>query len=247
MKVRSRKAEVRSLVAGVAAVALLAAYAVRTNAQADLPKLAVILVVDQMRADYVDRFKADWTGGLKRLVTRGAWFRRAAYPYLSTVTCAGHATIATGTFPHVHGVLQNVWWDRDARKVMTCTEDPGVKNIGYAASVTGGDSAYRLEASTFADEMRRQLSAHVVSLSVKDRSAIMLAGHGGEAVTWLSTALDGWVTSSAFTTSPVPAVKAFVEANPIDADFGKSWTRLLPAARYREPDAAEGEAPPRGW
>jgi predicted AlkP superfamily pyrophosphatase or phosphodiesterase len=75
----------------------------------------------------------------------------------------------------------------------------------------------------------------------------MLAGHGGDAVTWLSLKLDGWITSSAFTAAPVPAVKAFVDANPIDADFGKTWARLLPDARYRSPDDAEGEAPPAGW
>ena len=63
------------------------------------PKLAVIIVVDQMRADYVDRFNGEWTGGLKRIVTQGAWFQQAAYPYLTTVTCAGHATISTGSFP----------------------------------------------------------------------------------------------------------------------------------------------------
>jgi len=59
------------------------------------PKLAVIIVVDQMRADYVDRFNGEWTGGLKRMVTQGAWFQQAAYPYLTTVTCAGHATISS--------------------------------------------------------------------------------------------------------------------------------------------------------
>src|SRR5207244_5202490 len=64
------------------------------------PKLAVLIVIDQMRAEYVDRFKSDWTGGFKRLLRDAAWFSRAEYPYLFTVTCAGHATIATGTFPH---------------------------------------------------------------------------------------------------------------------------------------------------
>ena len=85
-------------------------------APADPPKLAVILVVDQMRADYVDRFQGGWTGGLKRMVSEGAWFSEAAYPYLTTVTCAGHATISTGSFPHVHGIFQNNWWDRDLKK-----------------------------------------------------------------------------------------------------------------------------------
>ena len=99
------------------------------------PKLAVILVVDQMRADYVDRFKGDWSAGLKRLVTKGAWFRRAAYPYLTTVTCAGHATVSSGAFPNTHGVFQNAWWDRDAHRVMTCTEDPNAKDVGYNTPV----------------------------------------------------------------------------------------------------------------
>src|ERR1700720_3623047 len=71
-----------------------------------VPKLVVLIVVDQMRADYVDRFQSEWTGGLKRMVKNGAWFRLAAYPYLTTVTCAGHATVSTGAFPHTHGIFQ---------------------------------------------------------------------------------------------------------------------------------------------
>ena len=172
------------------------AFALTTVPQAQQPtarppKLVVLLMVDQMRADYVDRFKSDWNGGLKRLVSRGAWFRHAAYPYLSTVTCTGHATVSSGAWPHTHGMVQNAWWDRDGKKTVTCTEDPNAKDIGYGQPTTGGDSGYRLEVPSFADEMRRQLSAHVVSLSLKDRSAIMLAGHGGDAVTWLNAAFDG--------------------------------------------------------
>jgi len=228
------------------------AFALTTVPQAQQPtarppKLVVLLMVDQMRADYVDRFKSDWNGGLKRLVSRGAWFRHAAYPYLSTVTCTGHATVSSGAWPHTHGMVQNAWWDRDGKKTVTCTEDPNAKDIGYGQPTTGGDSGYRLEVPSFADEMRRQLSAHVVSLSLKDRSAIMLAGHGGDAVTWLNAAFDGWATSSAFAASTVPEVKAFVDANPIDADYGKTWSRLLPESRYQSADDVPGEAPPRGW
>jgi predicted AlkP superfamily pyrophosphatase or phosphodiesterase len=211
------------------------------------PKLAVVIVVDQMRADYVDRFSGEWTGGLKRMVTQGAWFQQAAYPYLTTVTCAGHATISTGSFPHTHGVFQNAWWDREARKQMTCTEDPNQKDVGYGVPVTGGDSAYRLQVPSFSDQMRSQRKAHVVSLSLKARSAIMLAGHGGDAVTWRTETGDGWETSAGYSETGVPAVKAFVEANPLDADFGKTWERSLPAASYSGPDDGVGEAPPQGW
>lgn len=213
----------------------------------DPPRLAVILVVDQMRADYVDRFQRDWTAGLKRLVTNGAWFRNAAYPYLGTVTCAGHATISTGAYPHVHGLAANQWWDREARRQMACTEDPSATNIGYDGPGKEHNSGYRLNVPTFADVMRTERGAHVVTLSIKARSAIMLAGHGADAVTWMSDPLDVWLTSTAFSAAPVAAVKSFIAANPVDADFGKTWTRVLPAPRYREKDDGEGERPPPGW
>jgi len=231
------------LAVGVATVLASWPYA----APADPPRLAVIIVVDQMRADYVDRFSPAWKGGLKRMVNDGAWVQRAAYPYLTTVTCSGHATISTGAFPHTHGVFQNAWWDRDARRQMSCTEDPQATNIGYGIRVTGGDSPHRLQVPTFTDTMRSQRQAHVVSLSLKDRSAIMLAGQGGDAVVWLANSLDGWITSSAYAEVPVPEVKAFVDANPTTADYGKTWDRLLPAAAYPGPDDGVGEAPPLGW
>jgi predicted AlkP superfamily pyrophosphatase or phosphodiesterase len=234
---------VRTIAAAAAFVTLLSPWPRAATA----PRLAVIIVVDQMRADYVDRFNGEWTGGLKRMVTQGAWFQQAAYPYLTTVTCAGHATIATGSFPHTHGVFQNAWWDRDARKQMTCTEDPRTTDVGYGVTVTGGDSPYRLQVPTFGDQMRMQRQAHVVSLSLKDRSAIMLGGHGGDVVTWLTNTLDGWATSSVYSETGVPAVKAFIDANPLTADFGKTWDRILPASAYSGPDDGVGEAPPKGW
>jgi arylsulfatase A-like enzyme len=216
-------------------------------AAVDPPKLAVIIVVDQMRADYIERFKDDWTGGLKRLVTEGAWFTRAAYPYLLTVTCAGHATISTGAFPHTSGIFSNQWWDRESGQQMQCSEDPSATNFGYDGAGKEHNSGYRLRVQTFADRMRAQRGAHVVTLSSKARSAIMLAGHAADAATWLSDAGDTWLTSSAFAAAPVPEVKRFITAHPVDGDLGKSWTRLLPASKYREPDEAQGERPPAGW
>src|SRR3984957_8468354 len=85
-----------SWLAVAAAVALGIAS---VSAKPQRPKLVVILVVDQMRADYVDRFSASWHGGLHRLVTEGVQFTNAYYPYANTVTCAGHSTISTGDFP----------------------------------------------------------------------------------------------------------------------------------------------------
>lgn len=235
----------RKIVA-LAAIASIASQPHRLPAADDLPRLVVMLVVDQMRADYIERFKSDWSAGLKRLLTDGAWFRNAAYPYLNTVTCAGHATIATGALPYRHGVIQNAWWDRGLRKPVTCTEDPDTLDVRSGVPVSSGSSAHRLQIPTFADEMRANRSARVVALSLKDRSAIMLAGRAAEAVVWQADTLDGWQISSAFG-KPSPAVEAFLERNPAAADRGRTWTRVLPESRYQGADDALGEAPPRGW
>src|SRR3954452_594867 len=175
------------------AAVLLSAYTVvavgQQNAPAAAgrgPKLAVIIVVDQMRGDYIDRFKDDWTGGLHRMVTTGAWFTHAAFPYLTTVTCAGHATVGTGAFPAAHGIFQNVWYDRVNDRMAACTDDATVKPISYGRKPGESESAGFLLLPTFAETMHAERGARVVSMSVKARSAIMLAGHGGEAVTWLN-------------------------------------------------------------
>ncbi len=210
------------------------------------PKLVVLLTVDQMRADYVDRYQSDWTGGLKRLLTQGARFTNAAYPYLETYTCAGHATVSTGTFPHIHGVFQNTWFDRERGQPINCTDDETAESVTYSGKGRN-DGPGRLLIPTFADEMRAQRSARVVSLSLKARSAIMMAGRGGDAVVWMTDALDGWQTSKAYAATAVPAVQAYVDAHPIDADYGKVWQRMMPPSRYPEPDAGEGEAPVKGW
>src|SRR6202047_3300626 len=136
------------------------------------PKLVVILVVDQMRGDYIDKFQHQWTGGLKRLVNEGACFREAAYPYGATETCVGHSTISTGAFPASHGMVANEWWDREQGKDVTCTADASVKNIAYeptvpaasnaagsasgTASSAAGDSADKMLIPAFAEELKFQ-------------------------------------------------------------------------------------------
>src|SRR5262247_1018758 len=120
------------------------------------PKLIVVLMVDQFRADYVDRFQQQWSHGLKRLATDGAWFRRAEYPYANTVTCAGHSSVASGTVPATHGMILNTWWDRTTRSHVACTDDPNAHNIGYGKPGAGADSLVRLQTTTLADELRSQ-------------------------------------------------------------------------------------------
>src|SRR5216683_3058263 len=110
-----------------------------------------------MRGDYVDKFLGQWSGGLRRLVEEGAWFRDAAYPYAATETCVGHATISTGALPATHGMVANAWWDRDTQKMVTCTADPNAKNVGYAGVATkGGDSAWRMEQPAFVEAYAKE-------------------------------------------------------------------------------------------
>src|SRR5436190_1824756 len=100
-----------------------AAGALRPTAQTSSPKLVVMLVVDQMRADYLTRFDRHWRAGFRTLLDEGAVFDNANYPYLTTVTCAGHSTIGTGAFPRTHGMIANNWWRRDTNTGPECTAD----------------------------------------------------------------------------------------------------------------------------
>jgi predicted AlkP superfamily pyrophosphatase or phosphodiesterase len=211
------------------------------------PQLVVMLVVDQMRADYVDKFQGQWTGGLKRLIEEGAWFREAAYPYTATETCVGHSTISTGAFPSTHGMVANEWWDREQKKGVTCTSDPNVKNIGYGgASVKGGDSAARMLMPAFAEELKYQSGGgtRVVTFSLKARAAITMAGHHGDAVTWFDPGTGAWTTSSAY--SVAAFVEEYAKAHPVSNDYGKTWTLLLPKSSYLYEETAVGAVPPAG-
>ena len=121
-----------------AAAAAMLCLAAPAAAQPDPPALLVVLVVDQLRADYIETYGHQWQAGLRRLVDGGARFENAAYPYRATVTCAGHATIATGSFPARHGMVGNQWWDRASAAPVTCTTDASQAPIAY-----GGEARER--------------------------------------------------------------------------------------------------------
>jgi predicted AlkP superfamily pyrophosphatase or phosphodiesterase len=212
------------------------------------PKLVVVVVVDQMRADYVDKFQGQWSGGLKRMVNEGAWFREAAYPYAATETCPGHATISTGSFPATHGIVANAWWDRDSQQMVTCTSDENVKNSAYAGRLTkGGDSAWRLNRPAYAEELKFQTggATRVVTFSLKARAAIMLAGHRADAATWTDGTTGAWVTSSAY--GMMGFIEGYVVQHPVTGDYGKTWALSLPESSYLYDKNAVGAGAPEGW
>ncbi len=208
------------------------------------PSLVVILVVDQFRGDYVDRFGHQWRHGLRRVFDEGAYYTEAAYRYASTMTCAGHATIGTGAMPQIHGMIANVWYDRASGRDVSCTEDPAVANVSYGtAAARGGDSGARLATPTFADEMRAQLAVapQVVTMSMKARSAVSLAGHRSSLSTWFDGP-RGFVSSPAMGTGwPDSVPGAVPAAHPVEADADAVWTRTLPESDYLFEDAGAGE------
>jgi predicted AlkP superfamily pyrophosphatase or phosphodiesterase len=202
------------------------------------PRLIVMLVVDQMRADYLETFAHRWKKGIATLRDQGAVFDQAEYPFLNTVTCAGHATIGTGTFPHTHGMILNAWWSRERRALVSCTDDASSPAVSYGDRTRATFSGRQLLAPTFADELRAQRpGSRVVSLSLKPRSAIGMAGHGGTVVTWTDDVAAAFVTSRAFAPSPVQSVRDFLRQSPYAADALQPWTLAAPADSYRYPDA----------
>jgi hypothetical protein len=210
------------------------------------PRLLVLVVVDQMRADYLTRLASRFNAGFRRLLDEGAVFEQAFYPYLNTVTCAGHATIGTGALPKTHGAILNQWYDREARGLRTCTDDATVSSYTYGhAQPSRGHSAAALRVPTLGERLRQQWpDARVVTFSMKARSALMMAGKGATAATWLGA--RGWQSSTAFG-PPRPELTKYIAAHPYTADDDEVWDRLLPLDTYTGADAGVGERPEFGW
>ena len=210
------------------------------------PKLVVILVVDQMRADYLDWYGANLTAGFARLKREGAVFANAAYPYLNTITCAGHSTIGTGTFPYRHGMILNNWYDRKTGTSPYCTDDPSMTEISYnGLPSVQGDSARKLLTPAIGEQIMNR-GGRSVAISLKPRSAVTLTGRKSTAVVWFDER-GGWTTSTAFAKAPVPYLQDFIRKNPLSADFNKVWERTLPAAAYRGEDEVKSEGTTAGW
>ena len=170
-----------------AAAAAMLCLAAPATAQPEPPALLVVLAVDQLRAGYIETYGHQWHAGLRRLIDDGAWFENAAYPYRATVTCAGHATIATGSFPARHGMVGNSWWDRAEAAQVSCTTDASQTPIAYGGQARERHGPAPLRTATLADVLRAEASgqSRVVSMSLKPRSAITLAGQAADAVTWV--------------------------------------------------------------
>ena len=195
-------------------------------------RLVVLIAVDQFRYDYLTRFRSDFTGGFKKLLTEGAVFTNAYLEHYPTVTAIGHSTMLSGATPSVSGIVGNDWFDRESGKTVASITDDTVKPVGAPTAATA--SPRRLLVSTLGDEMRLASGAakgapnapRVIGISLKDRGAIMPVGRGADAAYWFDTKTGAFVTSTYYVNDVPPWVQAFNDRRAADSLAGQSWLAL---------------------
>jgi hypothetical protein len=216
------------------------------------PSLAVLVVFDQMRADYLTRWRDLFCrGGFRRLQEGGAWFQNCHYPYAFTVTGAGHASLLTGCSPRTHGIIGNDWYDRAAGKTVSCAEEERYLRVPPAPprkepNRFGNGSPDRLLAPSLPDVLKESAGdeARVVSLSLKDRAAVLPGGRHPDACYWWDPADGLFATSNYYRDAPHPWVAELNRSRPADRWFDHPWERLLPGLDYTPrsgPDDVPGE------
>ena len=198
------------------------------------PKLVLLIVVDQFRYDYLERFGDLFVAnGLRRLLRDGASWTQSNYDHMPTYTAPGHGTMMTGAYPAESGIIGNEWLDRPSGKRITSVYDESVKLLAGGPTETAA-SPSRLMASTVGDEMRLATNdrGKVVGISVKDRSAILPAGRHANAAYWFSTSTGNMVSSTYYFTQLPGWVTTFNAGRWADKYFGAKWERLLPESEY---------------
>ncbi len=167
------------------------------NQVADKPKLVIGIVVDQMRYDYLYRYKSKFgNGGFNRLLNGGFNVHQCHYNYVPTETAPGHASIYTGTTPSTHGIISNEWYDRKLNISHSSVEDSLYKTVG--ANVGGARSPKRLKTTTVTDELKlfSNFRSRIYGIALKDRAAILPAGHTANGAFWFDGATSGFVSST---------------------------------------------------
>ncbi len=189
------------------------------------PKLILVLVIDQFRYDYLVRFRPLFVQGGFNLLLSGANFVDCRYDYATTVTGPGHATLFTGAYPNVHGIIENKWYDSSLHRDVYCVEDASTKVVGGQGS---GASPRNLIGSTFGDELRFEsdFQSKVISISLKDRAAVLPGGHTANAAYWYDSKTGHFVSSTYYMQSLPSWAAQFNEQSPAKAYCGKAWQAL---------------------
>jgi predicted AlkP superfamily pyrophosphatase or phosphodiesterase len=209
------------------------------------PKLVVIIVIDQFRGDYLERYRDRFgDSGFKLLLDHGAYFPNCNYNYANTRTAPGHSTLYTGAYSNGHGIAANEWWDQKKKKMVTSVEDDDTKMVGVPDAKSGA-SPHNLMADTIGDELKlaTQGSARVFGISLKDRAAILPAGFAGNAAYWIDPRSGVWVTSTYYRDDLPKWVQDFNSSRPAkywDRDWkGAQGTVLASTAHRKGKDGSE--------
>ncbi len=194
------------------------------------PKLVIIIIIDQFRNDYLDRFRPYFVeGGFNRLLS-GTRFANCRYDYAVTATGPGHATLLTGTYPNIHGIIENEWYDRSLKRPVNCVEDLNTKVVdsAHGPGEERGASPQYLLGSTLGDELRLAsgFQSKVVSISLKDRGAILPGGHTANAAYWYQPRTGRFISSTYYMTALPQWVSEFNDGAPSKEYCGKAWSAL---------------------
>jgi predicted AlkP superfamily pyrophosphatase or phosphodiesterase len=187
------------------------------------PKLIVVITVDQLRADLLQRWKSKFTdGGFRLLMDRGAYFTDCNYEYINLHTAPGHATLFTGAYTDSHNIIANEWWNHERKRVVTSVDDFDTKVVGSAGDF--GASPHNLTATTIGDEMRMATDgkARVFGISLKDRSAVLPAGHSGTAY-WIDRKSGAWISSTYYMSQLQPWAAEFNTKKRADKYWNVEW------------------------
>jgi len=203
------------------------------------PKLVVGIVVDQMRYDYLTRFEGRYgESGFKRLINNGFNCKNNHFNYIPTYTGPGHASVYTGTTPKYHGIISNNWYDKASGDFVYCAGDDSFESVG-TTDKAGKMSPYRMQTTTFTDENRlfTQMRGKTIGISIKDRGAILPAGHTANAAYWFHGKDEGRFISSTFYMNELPKwVQDFNDKKSAEKYF-KVWNTLYDIDTYNESGA----------
>ncbi len=219
-------------------------YAQKTKAavspEIKRPKLVVGIVVDQMRYDYFYRFYDKYTeGGIKRFMNQGFTARNNHYHYALTITAAGHASVYTGSAPAIHGIIGNDWYDPIEGRGVYCVEDSSVKVVGSPTESAGRMSPRNLLVTTLADQLKlaTNFRSKSIGISIKDRGAILPAGHTADAAYWFDSKTGNFVTSTYYRDELPDWLKEYNDKK-LPAQYAREgWKTLLPLEQYTESTA----------
>lgn len=203
-------------------------------AQNKKPKLVVGVVVDQMRYDYLSRFYNRFgEDGFKTLMDQGFNCKNNHFNYMPTYTGPGHASIYTGTTPQNHGIIANNWYDKFENKMVYCASDNSVKPLG-TNSESEKMSPKRMLTTTIGDvnKVNTEFKGKTIGISIKDRGAILPAGHSANFAFWFRGKDEGvWVSSDYYADKLPNWVTKFNTKKSVDK-YLKTWETLYPIETY---------------